>query len=139
MSGSIVICEIPPDLREMLRKFRLSQSPTTNAAILKIDRKEMCLTLENMLEDCELDELVNELPENQPRFVILSYELKRSDGRVSYPLCLVYYTPPGSSPEMKMLYAGSRNNLVKECELTKSVEIRDSEELTKEFLDSKFS
>ena len=34
-----------------------------------------------------------ELPENSPRYVVLSYELKFSDGRISYPLVLISWAP----------------------------------------------
>ena len=36
-----------------------------------------------------------------------------------------------------MLYAGSRNSLVQECELTKNFEVRDIDELTQDYIDSK--
>lgn len=95
------------------------------------------MVLEDTMEDCSIDELREELPPQQPRFLLISYALRHADGRVSYPMCLVFYSPDGCSPELQMMYAGSRNNLVQECELTKNFEIRDAEELTKEYLDSK--
>lgn len=137
MSGTLAICEITDELREELRRFRFSKSQSTNALILKIERNDQRLLVEQRLEDCEIEEICEELPAQQPRYVLVSYKLEHPDGRCSFPMCLIFYSPPGCSPEMQMLYAGSRNNLVKECHLTKNLEIRDVEELTKELLCSK--
>lgn len=48
--------------------------------------------------------LFAELPENSPRFVVLSYELHHRDGRTSFPLVLVYWAPQTSSMELSTLY-----------------------------------
>ncbi|KAK6019658.1 kelch repeat protein [Ostertagia ostertagi] len=106
---------------------------------VKVNRESQQMILEETMEDCSIDDVREELPQQQPRFLLISYALSHSDGRTSYPMCLVFYSPDGCSPELQMMYAGSRNNLVKECELTKNFEIRDAEELTKEYLDSKLS
>ncbi|XGW13677.1 hypothetical protein V3C99_000192 [Haemonchus contortus] len=139
MSGNLVICEIPEDLKKELRSFRFSKSTALNVLILKVNRESQQMILEETMEDCSIDDVREELPQQQPRFLLISYTLHHSDGRTSYPMCLVFYSPDGCSPELQMMYAGSRNNLVKECELTKNFEIRDAEELTKEYLDSKLS
>ncbi|KAE9551339.1 hypothetical protein FO519_005454 [Halicephalobus sp. NKZ332] len=138
-SGSLTICHIPDDVKKQLRDFRFKKSSTTNAIILKIDREDQMIKIEEVLEDCNIEEIQDQLPGQQPRFVVLSYELKHADGRVSFPMCLLFYSPSGCSTELQILYAGSRNHLVNECELTKSAEVRDLEDITKEFLDSKFS
>ncbi|CAI4228031.1 unnamed protein product [Auanema sp. JU1783] len=137
MSASLQICAIPSELKERLKEFRFSKSQVMNALIVKIDKESQQMVLEEHLEDCELDDITNELPQQQPRYLLLSFARKHSDGRVSYPMCLIFYSPPGCSPDQQMLYAGSRNTLVQECELTKNFEIRDIEELTQEYIDSK--
>ncbi|KAH7731391.1 Protein Y50D7A.10 [Aphelenchoides avenae] len=135
----MVFCAIPEELKDTLKKFRFKHSVHTNALILKVNRETKRLELESALEDCEVDEIRDELPAQQPRFVVVSYELKHADGRSSYPLALLFYSPPGCSPELQMIYAGSRNVVANECELTKSVEVRDIEDITKELLDEKFA
>lgn len=77
------------------------------------------MKVDEELDDCSLEEICAELPEQQPRFVLLSYTKKLADGRTTFPMCLIFYSPLGCNPDLQMLYAGSRNNLVKECELTK--------------------
>lgn len=49
--------------------------------------------------------VITELPENSPRYVVLSYELKFSDGRVSYPLVLISWAPVSSEIGMMTLHA----------------------------------
>lgn len=41
------------------------------------------------------DELKDELPERQPRFIVYSYKYQHDDGRVSYPLCFIFSSPVG--------------------------------------------
>ena len=55
-----------------------------------------------------MDDLRESLPEHQPRFVVYSYRMEHADGRVSYPMCFIYFTPRGR----KLLFqALSRVNL----------------------------
>uniref|UniRef100_A0A915CUN6 ADF-H domain-containing protein n=1 Tax=Ditylenchus dipsaci TaxID=166011 RepID=A0A915CUN6_9BILA len=135
---NLAVCKISEAVKETLKKFRFNQSSATNALILKINRENMELDVEETLEDSNAEKIKSELPAQQPRFVVISYELKRLDGRVSYPMCLLFYSPVGCSPELKILYAGSRNSLVKECQLTKSAEIRELDEITEDFLYDNF-
>lgn len=64
-----------------------------------------------MKRDAEIidntEELAEELPDNSPRFVVLSYPIKLEDGRVKSPLVMVYWRPPTCSNDAKMLYAGA--------------------------------
>lgn len=105
---------------------------------MKIDRESHALECEQQLNDCSVDELKDELPSNQPRFVLLSWSKKHDDGRLSFPLLFIYYCPTGSSPELQMLYAGSRNSIANECNVSKTIELRDIDDLDDELLDSKF-
>ena len=48
-----------------------------------------------------------ELPENSPRYVVLSYELNHSDGRKSFPLVLVNWAPISSEMGLLTLHASA--------------------------------
>ena len=79
--------------------------------------------------------MVNELPDHQPRYVVLSYRMvHQSDGRISYPLCFIFITPRDCNPELQMMYAGSKLSLQKEINLTRVYELRELEELTEQWL-----
>ena len=67
-------------------------------------------------ETGSLDELQDELPDNAPRFVLLSYEvesprfrkltqLQHSDGRKSNPLIMINYVPATANTTLKTLVA----------------------------------
>ncbi|GAB5572869.1 glia maturation factor beta isoform X2 [Prionailurus iriomotensis] len=119
-SESLVVCDVAEDLVEKLRKFRFRKE-TNNAAIiiltihrkLKIDKDKRLVVLDEELEGISPDELKDELPERQPR------------------------NPVGCKPEQQMMYAGSKNKLVQTAELTKVFEIRNTEDLTEEWLREK--
>ena len=78
-----------------------------------------------------------ELPGHQPRFVIYSFKLDHGDGRISYPMCLLFSTPRDCKTELMVMYAGTKLSLVKAAELTKVYEIRDLDELTDDWLQDK--
>ena len=48
-----------------------------------------------------------ELPENSPRYVLLSYELDHIDGRKSFPLVLINWAPTSSETGLLTLHASA--------------------------------
>nr|XP_014348760.1 PREDICTED: glia maturation factor gamma isoform X2 [Latimeria chalumnae] len=106
---------------------------------MKIDKMKQLVVVEEEFQDISPDELKDELPEREPRFVVYSYKYIHDDGRISYPLCFIFSSPAGCKPEQQMMYAGSKTGLVLKAELTKVFEIRNTEELTEEWLKEKLS
>ncbi|KAF6017435.1 GMFG [Bugula neritina] len=128
------ICTVDPELKAKLTKFRFRKSQTNAAIIMKINKDDLTVVLEEELEDCDLDEVKDNLSEHQPRYLVYSFKQTHPDGRISYPLCFVYISPEGCKPEQHMMYAGSKTELVKETGMTKVFELRSLEELTDEWL-----
>ncbi|KTF89087.1 hypothetical protein cypCar_00016473 [Cyprinus carpio] len=145
MSESLVVCEVDEDLVKKLRDFRFRKETNNAAIIMKIDKDKQLVILEEEHEDISPEDLKNELPERQPRYPSLKqnslcavlYKYQHDDGRVSYPLCFIFSSPVGCKPEQQMMYAGSKNKLVQTVELTKVFEIRNTEDLTEEWLQEK--
>ena len=56
------------------------------------------------LDDVTPEEIGEELSDSpfEPRWVMYMYEHRRPDGRVSYPLCLIYYNPAGCPVDLNM-------------------------------------
>ncbi|KAL5349280.1 hypothetical protein ACLOAV_005570 [Pseudogymnoascus australis] len=118
--------------KEHLRKFRLStsRSDKPQAVIYLIDK----VTLEIRLDDegivyHDLEELGEELPDHAPRFILLSYPLTLSSGRLSVPYVLVYYLPATCNAEARMLYAGAKELLRAEAGVGRVIEIESAEDL----------
>jgi len=81
---------------------------------------------------------MTELPSQSPRFVVLSYELTHSDGRVSYPLVLINWAPVGSETGLLTLHASATILFQNTADVQRVIEVRDGAEgLTKEALDAK--
>ncbi|SPO22419.1 related to Glia maturation factor, beta [Ustilago trichophora] len=130
MASSSSTIDIPSVLLEKVRKFRLtpSKAPIT-AQVFKIDKKTLTLQLEEELNSgltC-VEDLVEELPENSPRFLIVNYKLQHRDGRVSYPLFLLYWAPQTSSLEQSTLYASALSNFSVKSDVAKIIDVRDGE------------
>ncbi|XP_067329606.1 glia maturation factor gamma [Anolis sagrei] len=134
MSDSLVVCDVDPELMEKLKKFRFRKETDNAAIVMKVDKERQMVVLEEEFQDISPDELRNELPERQPRFVAYSYKYIHEDGRISYPLCFIFCSPVGCKPEQQMMYAGSKNRLVQAAELTKVFEIRSTDDLTEQWL-----
>lgn len=84
-----------------------------------------------------MDDLLMEMPDTVPRFVIYrflflfhtsfvfpkiifaSYKYTWDDGRVSYPLFLLFWCPPGINTVSNMLYASTKVPLVQKLGITK--------------------
>ncbi|KAG8537006.1 hypothetical protein GDO81_025233, partial [Engystomops pustulosus] len=67
-SDSLVVCDVDPDLRERLKKFRFRKETNNAAILMKIDKEKQLVVLEEEFEDVSPDDLQNELPERQPRY-----------------------------------------------------------------------
>lgn len=76
-----------------------------------------------------IEELMEELPDNTPRFVLLSYPIELSDGRKKFPYVLLYYRPATSGQTNNMAYAGAVELVRNEAGVNKVIEIEDPEDL----------
>jgi len=137
MTQTVTVCDVDSELKETLKKFRFRKAKENAAIILKILPDDLKVVIDETLDDCSMEELVEELPAHQPRFVLYSYAYSHDDGRISYPLCFIFVSPQGCKPEFQMMYAGSKTNLVNEIQATKVFEVRSVEELTEEWLKEK--
>uniref|UniRef100_A0AAQ5ZW15 Glia maturation factor n=1 Tax=Amphiprion ocellaris TaxID=80972 RepID=A0AAQ5ZW15_AMPOC len=131
-SESLVVCDVDEDLVKKLRAFRFRKETNNAAIVMKIDKDKQLVILD---EEHEVGFLLLSL--SPGTFVVYSYKYQHDDGRVSYPLCFIFSSPVGCRPEQQMMYAGSKNKLVQTVELTKVFEIRNTEDLTEEWLREK--
>ncbi|XP_044734225.1 glia maturation factor beta [Chrysoperla carnea] len=132
--GNVKVCDIDDDVKERLKQFRFKKNNTNAALILKVDREKQRICVDEEIEDIKIDDLQEQLPGHQPRYIIYNYRMEHNDGRVSYPMCFIYYTPRDSQIELQIMYAGTKIALQREAELTRVYEIRELDELTEEWL-----
>lgn len=138
MSGRISICTIVDEAKEAIKDFRFRKNENTSALILKVVREKHEIHVDEKLDHVEnLEELKDYLPEHQPRYIILSYKQKHCDGRISYPICFIFYTPRDSQIDLQMMYAGSKVTLQKEADISRGYEIRELDEMNEEWLHEK--
>jgi len=89
-------------------------------------------------DSISLEELAEELPENSPRYVVLSYELDHKDGRTSFPLVLINWAPTSSETGLLTLHASAFIDFQNTADISKVIEMRDgADSLTKQAIDSK--
>ncbi|QGN15849.1 YDR063W [Kluyveromyces marxianus] len=118
------------DTKNGIKKFRSATARSDDAQIqvIKIQPKpsyEIIIDDDEDLEDFkELSDLAELLPDNMPRFVLMSYPMTTRDGRKKTPLVMLYWKPPTVvSQEWKMLYAGALEMVRVECAVNKFIEV----------------
>ncbi|SPO35496.1 related to Glia maturation factor, beta [Pseudozyma flocculosa] len=140
--------DIPASVLEETKRFRLSKSSSAGLAALvyKIEKKSLCLVVEDRIEGA-LEDVLEELPENSPRFLVVSYQLQHRDGRVSYvghtlipsstlPRHPASWAPTTSSNDQSMLYASALSNFSVQVDIAKVIDVRDGE-LSKQALEER--
>lgn len=135
--SSTKICDIEDDVKDALKKFRFRKSQKNAALILKVNKEKQKICIDELREDIIIDELQDIIPAHQPRYIVYSYKMEHTDGRVSFPMCFIFYTPRDIQMELQVLYAGMKLVLQREAELTKVFEVRELEELTEDWLKEK--
>ncbi|KAM9912394.1 hypothetical protein OXX69_002602 [Metschnikowia pulcherrima] len=113
-----------------LQKFRFASARATSlqAVIYVIDKETYQVVSESESPVTSIEELVEELPDNSPRYVVLSYPMKLPDGRLKSPLVLLYWRPPTCGSESKMLYAGAVELMREKAGVSQLIEIEDEED-----------
>ncbi|GAW12012.1 hypothetical protein ANO14919_013670 [Xylariales sp. No.14919] len=132
MSSEARLYTFTPETGEHLRKFRLttSRSSGPQAVIYMIDKKTHEIKQdEDKVVYNSLDEVAEDLPDNSPRYILLSYPLTLPDGRLSVPYVLLYYLPTTCNAESRMMYAGAKELMRNKSEVGKVVDIESADDL----------
>ncbi|KYG46212.1 hypothetical protein M433DRAFT_49360, partial [Acidomyces richmondensis BFW] len=124
---------ISPATKDALRKFRLgtSRAKDPQAVIYHINKSTLEIqpntTPEKIYTD--LSDLGEDLPDNSPRFILLSYPLTLASGRLSVPYVMLFYLPPTCASDVRMLYAGAKELLRNNAEVGRVLDIDAVEDL----------
>ncbi|KAF5373855.1 hypothetical protein D9758_000671 [Tetrapyrgos nigripes] len=131
--------DIPQSVKDSLRKFRFARRNEGSAAIvIKINKQKLIMEEVEQFDNISIEELAEELPENSPRYVVLSYELNHPDGRKSFPLALINWAPTSSEISLLTLHASALLDFQTTADVSKVIEIREGPEaLTTEVVDAK--
>ncbi|CCG24607.1 Aim7 protein [Candida orthopsilosis Co 90-125] len=114
-----------------LKKFRFESARVNKpqALIYAIDKDS------NEIKQQEVDDpidsiegLVEELPDNNPRYILLSYPTKTKDGRIQSPLVMLYWIPPTSNQANRMLYAGAVEQFRDKAGVSKLIKVEDEDD-----------
>lgn len=76
-----------------------------------------------------LEDVVDELPEHAPRFVLLSYPITLKDGRSAVPYVMLSWMPVTVGSELRMMYAGAKELVRNTAEVGKVIDVAEEEEV----------
>lgn len=69
-----------------------------------------CMFFYLSMQDVSPEELVEALPAHNPRYVAYSYCFTHDDGRISYPLIFVYFSPLGTHVSQRYMYVSTNSS-----------------------------
>lgn len=146
MSDTSRLYHFSESTKSRLREFRLTTSrvSTPQAIVLSIDKKTQEISIltnpqssspttgtnqqSNIFNN--LITLTDSLPENSPRYILLSYPLTLKDeSRKITPYVMLSYMPENVSNEMRMIYAGARELVANEAGVAKVINVLDEDEI----------
>lgn len=131
---------IPDELRQQFRKFKLGGKKQDNCAfVMKINVKTLEVVLDYEDEDVTIEDIATDLSPSIPRFIVYSYKHTHKDGRVSYPLVLIYYCPTGGPTNTNILYSSTKPLIADALQIKKIFDASNPEDMTEEWLLSKLA
>ena len=129
------LAHITDEALAKFKKFKVKRNPANCALVLHIVKKENTIEVEEEYDETPLEELQEYLPQMEPRFIIYSYKYETGDGRITYPLCLIYYSPTGINPQYSMIYTSCLTQLQNKLPgVQRCYTVKDVEELTDEWM-----
>merc|ERR1711916_3873 len=125
-------CEVGDDVVTAFKAFRKKNSEA-GALLLKVDPATLTVGLDEEIDDIDLEELGDDLPDSSPRYAIYSYKWTRGE-RTSYPLVMIFYCPSVATPTQSMMYTSSKSTVAHALDVTKVFDLRDSDDLNEDWL-----
>eukprot|EP01064_Diplonema_japonicum_P010663 TRINITY_DN1789_c0_g1_i2.p1 TRINITY_DN1789_c0_g1~~TRINITY_DN1789_c0_g1_i2.p1 ORF type:complete len:256 (+),score=93.22 TRINITY_DN1789_c0_g1_i2:48-770(+) len=117
-------------------KSGLGRNAPNTAAIMKIGKDGKTFEFEEWLDDCDIEDITDELTELDPKYIFYSYNKTMPDGRLKTPLIFIYYSPQKAPPKKSMEATRWKNEVSKHFEIVKTLEVRDLEDFDQEWFDS---
>lgn len=92
--------------------FKLQQEPYNLRYFIYEIKDKKTITIEKQgAREKTYDDLVEELPENDCRYVLIDIDFESSDGRPTSKIVFITWNPDTAKIRSKMLYSGSKEAL----------------------------
>ncbi|EEB08309.1 cofilin/tropomyosin family protein [Schizosaccharomyces japonicus yFS275] len=132
MGSEARMFSISAETTGLIDRFRLRLKKTNlYVLLLKINKNTQEVVPDGDIEQLEsIEELADELPDTNLRYVLVSYPMKTKDGRLSTPMFLLYWRPGAVSGEMSMLYASAKVWFQNQAQVQKVIEFNEQDEIT---------
>ena len=134
-------CELTQEVRDAFRALQFAKGKKAENSGFEVKCNKTTLTTvlgEEYDQGTDLAEVAEDLPESAPRILFFSYKWVRDDGRVSFPLCMIFYKPKAVSVHLAMLYSSTKGLLLSELPVQRHFDCDDAEELTMDWLKAQF-
>mmetsp|Transcript_17162 Transcript_17162/g.29037 ORF Transcript_17162/g.29037 Transcript_17162/m.29037 type:complete len:143 (-) Transcript_17162:207-635(-) len=103
---------VSDEVSTSFQKFKLQQEPfKLRYFVYEIKDKKTIVIEKQGAREKTYEDLVEELPENDCRYVLIDLEFESADGRPTSKLVFISWNPDTASIRSKMLYSGSKEVL----------------------------
>ncbi|WLF81644.1 hypothetical protein PVL30_005443 [Lodderomyces elongisporus] len=120
------------DTLSELRKFRFQSARVDKmqALIYTIDKDTYEIKKDEDVDGIidSIESLIEELPDTTPRYIVVSYPIKTKDGRLQSPLVMLYWIPPTTGSNSRMLYAGAVEQFRDKAGVSKLIKVEEEED-----------
>ncbi|OAF66830.1 GMF-gamma [Intoshia linei] len=133
-SQTISMCKQDEYLMKSMRKFRFNKSQQRATLIVKIENFNTICVDDEFYNNEPIEEIMENLNENEPRFIVHSFELVHNDGRKSYPIILIYYSPVCCNTNLIMVYTSCIQEFSHTYDLHKTFNTHELDEIDEQYL-----
>lgn len=110
---------------------RLKMGRDLRYVTFKIENQRTVVADKVRAADHPGDSLVHDLPNNEPRFVILDFEFVNNDNLTLNKIIFIHWCPDASRVNLKMVYASTKENFRKKLVgIFKEIQASAADELT---------
>mmetsp|Transcript_7273 Transcript_7273/g.14950 ORF Transcript_7273/g.14950 Transcript_7273/m.14950 type:complete len:143 (+) Transcript_7273:102-530(+) len=103
---------VSDEVSTSFQKFKLQQEPfKLRYFVYEIKDKKTIVIEKQGAREKTYEDLVEELPEKDSRYVLIDLEFESADGRPTSKLVFISWNPDTASIRSKMLYSGSKEVL----------------------------
>ncbi|KAI8374724.1 uncharacterized protein BYT42DRAFT_577411 [Radiomyces spectabilis] len=92
---------------ETFQELKLRKKYTYIMYKLSDDNTE--IVIDKTAESASYDDLLNEVPENEPRYIVFDFEFEKSGEGMRNKIVFINWTPDSARIKSKMLYASSKD------------------------------
>jgi len=131
MTSGSSLCSLSSEVQQELIRLQDSREKGI-AIILKCSGSSSSILVEHVLANTNAKQIGEFLPDSSPRFVAIKFEVEIDKAHTQLTTALVYFSPPDTTTQMKLMYQSSKPEILKILIGAKEFELHHTADFTDE-------